>query len=226
VTKSVALGQLIVLLLTITVGAHARPARQAEPGSSCFSDEAPQDSGLLAARNQLRLIVKAHDLGALRRATAGDVYFSDRLKGVDAFVRLYRLADPTSLYWRELEQAVARPGKLLKPGFYCAPYFMCPVPPPYGPDYVVILAPNVPAMSEPRKESLVLDRLSCEVVKAAGDDLPKRSGETRPEWTAVFLTAGRWAYVENRYLGDPYGMYIEIEKRNGRWMLASFAGID
>ena len=90
----------------------------------------------------------------------------------------------------------------------------------------MVIARRVPARVAPKTTSELIEHVSCEVVRVGGSGLSEEPSLAAPGWTAVFLTSGRWAYIENRYLGDPYGTYIEIEKRNGRWLLASFAGVD
>lgn len=201
---------------------EAQPARQRE----CFVDEAKKDPELVRFRDQLLRAVRSRDVRRLLPFVAPDVSVDIGVSGMDAFLKNYEFNDRRSLYWKDLEDLLLLGGKFEGRGdVFCAPYTGCPFPPHFGHDYVVVLGEKVPAYAKPSEKSEVLEWLSCDVLKASGDDLPPpppRSGF----WFTVWLPTSRWAFVDGRRVRGPTELAVHLAKRQGKWQLVMLAAAD
>lgn len=203
-----------------TIGVLGMPGSAVRREQVCFVDDGLKDQSLVTFRNKVLVAARQKSLIQLRPLVAFDVYVTKESSGWQKLVTLYRLDDRQSEYWSIFADSLVG-GKFVSSNRFCAPFYSCPFPPPWAADQIVILGRDVPAFERPARDSSVLQRLSCDVLKSASapDEPAAPLG-----WTAIRLESGGWAYVEAKFAVDPNGYRVEAQKRAGRWRLVTVAG--
>lgn len=206
-----------IVLLTL-------PQQTLQPStySSCVVDEAATNRAVVDLRVRLLSAIKSRSASALQPLVDAEVRYDFTEQGLEGFSRAYRLTDPSSPMWRELESDLLHGGKFIGDDF-CAPYYMCPTWPGDGGEIVfAVLRAGVPILDRSVSTAESLGVTKCEVIRVPAE---ANWPDAASGWMPVWLPPGRWGFVEAQYLAAAQTA-IRLSNRDGRWLLVAVLGID
>ncbi len=192
-------------------------------------DEASRDSSLLRFRADLLRALHQRDTAFIVTIVAQNVANGF---GGDAGVKDFRYfwfgGGERNRKMEQLTEALNLGGALLDDSTYAVPYYAYGRRFPPGLNahgHALVLGERVPVRQSPGSQRPVVASLTYGVVS-----LPKgwtgqadQDGSSDVVWLQVGLGDGRVGYVAERYLRSPLGLRVTFRKRNGHWVLASWA---
>lgn len=187
-------------------------------------DEAAEDPSFVAFRSKLQAIVEKKDVRGLRGAIAEDILNSfGGGRGVDAFNNAWKLDNPQSAIWPSLAGVLRLGGQFGGTKVFTAPYVFASWPREYGRlDYVAVTDAQAVIRAAPDAGSAVVRRLDhdlLEVIQSAS--MPQH--EAGPDdWNEVKDRNGNRGFIPVRDVRSPLDFRATFEKRNGKWVIASF----
>lgn len=199
---------------------------------------AQRDPSLTAFLEQLKAIVRKRDAAALVPLVVEDILldFGPGPQDRKHFAEHWKLKDPNSYFWHELEWLLTVDGDDTHPGMYCLPYAWWSLPPeredrPDSP--FIIVRDNAPLRTLPSTGSALVAMLSYDIVDVDRDFGTAfndhsiddgRNGE--PHWVKVSLPDGRRGFVASDAVWNPIGLRIEFALIDGRWRITGFIAGD
>lgn len=193
-------------------------------------DEGPSDPSFLAFRDRLLDVIKRRDREALLSVLDPNirVSFGDD-GGVEGFKRYWKLDQPDSKVWQELEEALRLGGTFQTLGgrrSFCAPYVYSAYP-ENGPDpfeSLVVIGPRVELREKPDGRMIAL--LAHNIVRISQDD-PMRGGNAgEPGWRKVVTASGKEGWVEERFLRSHVDYRACFSPSGNDWKMDLFVAGD
>jgi hypothetical protein len=191
-------------------------------------DEAAKDASFLKFRNELKAVIARKDAVSLMKNVAPNVTNSfGGGWGAADFNKSWKPSDPKSPVWRALSIVVELGGNFDNKSTFSAPYVYSAWPDDADPyNYVAVVAPNAVLRAAPKSGAAIvraLDHDLLEVLKSAG----KMQHETGPnDWDEVKDAKGKRGFVLASDVRSPVDYRAIFEKRNGKWVIATFIAGD
>ena len=210
---------LVLLALLVPVGAANRLTQLKRTLPPV--DDAVRRPDFFTFRANLQAAIARRDSQAVLAVVHPDIkndFGGD--DGIDAFKKIWRIAESDSPLWEELGTVLALGGTFMAEEFV-APYTFSRWPDEFNAfDHVAVVGANVRLRAEPRSDSAVVGTASFSILK-----LSSNSDDT-PEWTAIETEDGRKAYVATRFVRSPIGFRAAFSYVGGRWQLRMFLAGD
>lgn len=187
-------------------------------------DEAIQDPSFVAFRTKLQSIIGNRDAKGLRGCLADDVLNNyGGGKGIEAFNSVWKPDDEQSPVWPALAGVIKLGGYFGGTKVFTAPYVYAAWPRAYGRlDFVAVTSADAVIRAAPDPGSAVVRKLDhdlLEVIQSAS--MPQH--EAGPDdWDEVKDLRGNRGFVLVRDVRSALDFRVTFEKRNGKWMIASF----
>ena len=196
------------------------------------ADKAAEDATFAKFRRELRAAVKRRDkefiIGILdpriQNSFGGD-------GGIEEFKKMWKLAEPNSELWNELETVLSMGGSFTvvdgKRNFV-APYVTSLWPEDMDVfEYVAAIGQNVRVRSLPGLKAPVIATLSYDIVKLAPQTLEELERRTDGyTWRKVVAPNGKTGYVAENYVRGSADYRAYFERKNGRWVMTAFISGD
>ncbi len=187
-------------------------------------DEASSDPSLVRFRSDLLGAVMRHDTAALIAAVDPNIRTTfGESGGVRDSRRQWKLDDPGSPIWKELEQVLSLGGsfnrRASQPQFW-APYVYSAWPDSEDAfQSLAIIAAGVPLHERPDTSSPAMAMLSFDIVKRG--QTSSVSG-----WTNVQTADGRAGWVSSEFVRSPIGYRASFVRSAGRWRMNALVAGD
>lgn len=192
-------------------------------------DEADQDPGFTAYRQQLTAAVKAKSEDRLLPLLDPNIRLSfGGSSGLSDFRRTWKPQDPSSPLWSKLGWVVGHGGSFRAQGkdkSFWAPYVYSNWP-ENGPDafeYAVATEPRVEVYSKPDTASPVLSLLKYHYVKSLDGGHLR---EKQPDFVKVRTGSGAVGYVRSSQVRSQLDYRAGFQQVNGKWRMTAFIAGD
>lgn len=190
-------------------------------------DEASSDPSFAAFRETLKGIVRRKDTEALIAVIDPKIRASFGAEnGLPAFRKMWKLDQPDSKLWTELEEVLRLGGSFKTPPdgpkVFWAPYTFSNFPED-GPDAfstLIVTESDVPLKSEARASAKTLGTLSHDLVQIASGD--RHDGD----WRRILTSTGVSGYLPNAKVRSHIDYRVGFEKKNEKWTLTIFVAGD
>jgi hypothetical protein len=200
-----------------------------DPGARPFPpvDEAARVPDFAAFRTRLRAAIAARDTAALLAAIDPKIRtsFGDSDVGSGGFRAQWRLDDPASPLWGELERTLALGGSFASgDSAFVAPYVFSRWPNDLDSfENVAVVTSGAPALAEPRAIANPLARLGPQILARGpyAEPSPASRGFTR-----VRLGDGRLAWLANADVRSPVDYRAFFARRGDGWRITIFVAGD
>lgn len=211
--------RLLIAFALLVVPATASPVDRLQP-----RDEAAQDPSFVAFRTRLQGIIENRDVKGLTGCLADDVLNNyGGGKGVGAFNSAWKLDDEQSAVWPVLAGVLRLGGHFGGTKVFTAPYVYAAWPKDYGRlDFVAVTSADAVIRTAPDAGAAVVRKLDhdlLEVIQSAS--MPQH--EAGPDdWVEVKDRKGNRGFILVGDVRSPLDFRVTFEKRNGKWVIASF----
>ena len=187
-------------------------------------DEAGQDPSFAAYRAGLLDAVHRRDREALLRAIDPKIRTNfGGGGGGTQFAKQWKLDDPGSRLWPELETILTHGGAFSKdegPRSFWAPYVYSSIPDTVDAfESLIVLGEAVPLHESPARDAKVLATL-------AHDILTRVAGRETEGWAHVKTDDGRTGWVEAAQVRSPIGYRAGFAKTGGAWKMNALVASD
>jgi hypothetical protein len=217
------------LLALLFAASFAAFAANAAPASAPVErlqprDEASQDPSFVVFRTKLHAIVQAKDVRGLRSTLAEDILNNfGGGKGIDAFNNAWRPDDPQSAVWPVLAGVLKLGGSFKSRTAFTAPYVSATWPGDLGKfDFVAVTSADAVIRKAPDARSAVVRKLDHDLLEVIQSDLMPQHEAGPDNWDEVKDRKGTRGFILVRDVRSPLDFRATFEKRNGRWVIASF----
>lgn len=185
-------------------------------------DEGSQDPSFASFRSNLLEAVRRKDAAALIKAVNPKIRTSfGEGGGVGDFKTQWKLADPNSPIWPELEFILTHGGtfnKLSKQPQFWAPYVYSAWPESHDAfAEVAIVGENIPLRADKSADAKAIAMLSNDIVKRDKDDGP---------WTLITTADGKSGWVESQHVRSPIGYRAGFTKNGETWQMDALVAGD
>jgi hypothetical protein len=188
-------------------------------------DEGSKDASFAAFRNDLLGAVRSRDVDAVVKALDPKIRTDfGGGGGMADFRRHWKLDQPDSPLWAELEQILTRGGTFQTSGEI--PRFWAPYVYSAWPDdvdafqHVAVIEKDVPLRRSAGQSATAVASLSYDIVERVGQFAPNEP------WQEVKTLDGRTGWVESRLVRSPIGYRAGFAKKNGRWWMEALVAGD
>ena len=213
-----------LFLMGVSINISAQKERFVRP-----VDEGKQDKSFSAFRAKVLEAVKKRDkeylLGVLDRniknSFGGD-------GGIEEFKKMWKINDPNSKLWDELQEALSNGGFFYDKETFAAPYSFKGFPDDLDAfEYQMIFGNNVNLRSKPDLTAEVITRLSYNIVKV---DYENSISDGKPEptyfWLKVETLGGKKGFVSAEFVRSPIDYRAIFVKEKGKWKMSAFVAGD
>ena len=187
-------------------------------------DEGASDPSFAEFRSNLLEAVRRHDATALIASVDPKIRTTFGAGGgVSDFRKQWRIEDPRSPVWTELERILTLGGTFTRnapaPQFW-APYVYSAWPESQDAfSSLAIIATDVPLHQDASQSSPAIATLSLDIVQRG----PATDNE---RWTDVVTKDGRNGWVETKFARSPIGYRAGFVKTNGKWRMNALVAGD
>jgi hypothetical protein len=185
------------------------------------------EPSLAAFLAELKTIVRQRDAAALLPRVAEDPGVEPGAR--EAFGVRWRIRDPKSQFWHDLEWLLTLDGDSIGPGTYCLPYAASRFPDEQRDGlHGLIVRANASVRAEPSSTAAVIASLSYAIVERdltferPYDRSPDSYGEYGAPWIKILLPGGARGYVAREDYWPALGPELCLSQLAGRWRIASF----
>ena len=216
-------------LLAALVLGLCPPSGAAQMASLPPVDDAGRDSSLLRFRADLLRALQRGDTAFIVSIVAPNV---GNGFGGDAGLKDFRYfwfgGGERNRKMEQLREALQLGGVLVDDSTYAVPYYAFARRFPSGLDahgHALVLGEGVRVRQSPGSQRPVVAVLTYGVVSLpkGWTGHPDQDGSSGVVWLQVGLGDGKLGYVAERYLRSPLGLRVTFKKRNGHWVLTSWA---
>lgn len=187
-------------------------------------DEAAQDPSFVSFRKSLEAIVEHKDLKGLHASLAKDVLNNfGGGKGVDAFNSAWKPHDEHSAVWPALAGVLKLGGYFDSKTVFSAPYVYAAWPDDLDNfNFVAVTSADAVIRKAADPKSAVVRKLDYDVLEVIqSESMPQH--EAGPDnWEEVKDRKGNRGFILVRDVRSPLDFRATFEKRNGKWVIASF----
>ena len=187
-------------------------------------DEAAQDPSFAAFRQKLLLILERKDLAALKGSLAKDVLNNfGGGRGVAAFENAWKPHDPHSGIWGAMAGVLKLGGYFDSKTSFSAPYVYAAWPNDLDNfNFVAVVSPEAVLRKAADAKSAIVRKLDhdlLEVIQSYG----RPQHEAGPDdWEEVKDRKGNHGFILVKDVRSPLDFRATFEKRDGKWVIASF----
>jgi len=210
---------LSVVALAVSAAPASEPVDHLKPG-----DEAAQDPSFVAFRATLQAIVEHKNVKALRASLAKDILNNfGGGKGVDAFNSAWKPDDPHSAIWASLAGVLKLGGSFDSKKVFSAPYVYAAWPNDLDSfNYVAVTTADAVLRKAADAKSDVVRKLDHDVLEVIqSESMPQH--EAGPDnWDEVKDRKGNHGFILVKDVRSPLDFRATFEKRDGKWVIASF----
>jgi hypothetical protein len=188
-------------------------------------DDSASVATFAAFKASLLAAAKRGDLATLKNAMAQEVQFERELQLTpDELIRTLDLREGTP--WVDLERAlrmgVAKEADADEETFI-APYIGAYVT-EMDLSEMVVIGRNVNAREKPALTSMIVERLSYDIVEGGPESTVVTKSDPSTGWINIVTPSGKTAWVQDRYFD--VGTYYRFQRIDGIWKLVSISGSD
>lgn len=213
--------------LLLPLSAPAAPPAPYSPYALAPVDEAKQDKSFLAFRAKLLQAIERRDSNYVLSILTPNIAFSFGGQGdgdgPEGFRRMWSLGQGRgsrkSNFWKLIKKVVQNGGTFSGDGTsFSAPYVSATWPSTFNSyDFIAVIEKNVSVKDKPAKGAREIAKVSHELVRLIAGR--KEAGDS---WAAIMLPDGQRGFIQNKYLQSAVGYRARFEKRDGKWMMATF----
>lgn len=210
---------LSVAMLAVTAATAAEPVEHLKPW-----DEAAQDPTFVAFRTKLQAIVEHKDVKGLRASLATDILNNfGGGKGVDAFNSAWKPHDEHSAVWPALAGVLKLGGYFDSKKAFSAPYVYAAWPDDLDSfNFVAVTNPDAVMRKAADDKSAIVRKLDHDVLEVIQSSSMPQHEAGSDDWDEVKDRKGNHGFILVRDVRSPLDFRATFEKRNGKWVIASF----
>jgi hypothetical protein len=201
------------------VSAVAEPIDHLKPW-----DEGTQDPSFAAFRKKLQAIVARKDYSGLKKCLARDVLNNfGGGKGIEAFESAWKPKDSHSAVWPAMAGVLQLGGYFDDKTTFSAPYVYAAWPDDLDSfNFVAVTNPQAVIRKTADAKAPVVKKLDhdlLEVIQSQGMPQHEASAD---DWEEVKDRKGNRGFIQVRDVRSPLDFRATFQKRNGKWVVASF----
>jgi hypothetical protein len=224
-TLNLRVSSCLLCLLAITILGGPSTIAQQSPATLLPVDEAVSRPDFFTFRSQLQTVIARHDALAL-------VDFLDpKMKnnfggddGIEAFQRIWQVAETDSKLWSELGTVLALGGSFTGKDEFTAPYTFSRWPKDLDAfDYVAVIGSNVRVRAQPDLDSSTIATVNFAVLPLDAESTAK---DWRDQAWAAVKVAGKKGYIATRFVRSSIDYRAQFTYSGGRWRLTFFLAGD